>query len=375
MTLALDFVVNVTVQVTPAAVAPPQFNQALIVGLGTVITPTERCRLYSGGISALSQMVTDGFLVTSPEYLAAQAYFSQTPTPFYLWIGVKAGAETILAAVQACRLASTAWYSVYIPSAADSDNQAVAQWIQTASPKAYLFFQTATPAVLTGTADIFTTLKGMNLNRFIGTYITTQTGAAPNNAYFGAALMGVAMGRNTGLAGSYFILPFKAVKSMIAEPITSAQFTTVTGNNGNIYTSFANTYNSVMNGQTGTGEYFDQILGMDMLCADLQYGLTNILYQYPAVTQNDEGQSILLHGANVACQQSVQRGFLSSGIWNGQTVLKLQAGMVVPGYLNQSQSYAQLGSKPAKRAAAPIYCTVILSAGVQSVVIGVNVQE
>jgi hypothetical protein len=125
-----------------------------------------------------------------------------------------------------------------------------------------------------------------------------------------------------------------------------------------------------------SGQFFDQILGIDMLVSDLQYEETNTLYVYQAVPQDDEGQSILLHAADVACYKSVNRGFLAAGIWQGPTVLNLQAGMSVPsGYRNQSPSYASLGAKPANRQAAPIYCAVILAEAVQFVVIAVYVQQ
>jgi hypothetical protein len=378
MTLPLDFIVDVTVQVSPQAVQPPQFNQALIIGKSTVLPlsgPNSRVRLYSGGLVALQQMLTDGFSSTSAEYLAAQAYFSQIPTPFYLWIGVQGPTETPLQAAQACRVASPDWYLFTIQGAIDDDIVAVSQWVQTASPVAQYFWQTSSPDCLTGINDPFSILTRATLNRYIGTYITTQGGTALNNNYFAAGLMGLVMGRNTGLAGSYFILPFKNVIGMIVEPVTAGQFNTINGNNGNVYSSYANTYNSLSPGVTGSGQYFDQILGIDMLVSDLQYDMTNTLFLYPAIPQTDEGQSVLIQSANTSCSKSVNRGFLSPGVWQGQTILKLQAGMSIPGYLNQSPTYASLGAKPANRQAAPIYCAVILSEAVQSVLIAVYVQQ
>lgn len=373
-TLALDSIVTVTVQVTPSAIAPPQFNQAIIIvsGIQTIITPAERCRLYSGGPAALAQMVTDGFATSSPTYLAASAYFSQVPAPYYLWIGLQNTAETPLQAITACRNTSGAWWAGTVLGATDTDITAIAAWAQSASPKTFYFFQSSSANILTGTGDVFTSLKGTSNSRSLGVYSTTTS--APSNAYIVCGLMGLAMGRNTGLAGSYFILPFKNIVGATVEPVTASQFSIVTGNNGNIYASYANTYNSLSPGVVPNGQYFDQVLGIDMLCADLQYGLTNVLYQYPAIPQTDDGQSILLHGANTACNLSVNRGFLGTGIWNGQTILKLQAGMSVAGYFNQSQTYAAVGSKPANRQALPIYCAVILTEAVQSVIIGVYVQ-
>jgi hypothetical protein len=295
-----------------------------------------------------------------------------------LTIDISSIGESALTATQVCRLASSQWYLFTVLTAVDSDNIALAGWAQTAFPVCQLFYQTSSANVLNAsdTTGIFAQLKAAGYNRCIGTYTTTQGGAAPNNAYFSAALMGLAMGRNTGLTNSYFVLPFKTVTGMTVEQLTQTQFNTISATYGNAYCSYASTYNSYAQGYTATGQYFDQILGIDMLVSDLQYDLTNMLFQYPSIAQTDEGQSVLLHAANGACQKSTNRGFLSTGVWTGQTILNLVAGMsVAKGYLNQSPTYASIGGKPSNRAAAPIYCAVVLTEAVQSIVIAVYVQQ
>jgi hypothetical protein len=261
-------------------------------------------------------------------------------------------------------------------TAVDADNTSLAAWAQTAFPVCVLFYQTTDVKSLNNDpTGIFGTIKAAKYNRCFGIYATTQNNTAPGNLYAACAAMGVVMGRNTGLSSSYFIVSFKNVVGVVPEPVTQPQFMSITGLNGNAYVNFANTYNSLMNGNVGDGEYFDQILGLDMLVSDLRYALTNILYVYPAIPQTDQGQSVLLHGANGACQRSVDRGFLGDGVWQGQPILALQPGMTVPGYRNQSPTYASLGQKPANRQAAPIYCAVILAEAVQSILIAVYVQQ
>lgn len=461
-TLPLSNLVDVTIQVSPQAVAPPQFNQAIVVGTSGRI-PTYgtggRCIQFSGGTTILQQMLNYGFSTSDPEYLAATQYLDQSPTPYYLWIGVQdltaigtftiavagtnyivgdlvtvvqsggsnailkvsaintgTGAVTALAYVQqgtgytvatdvpcsggtgtgleinitalgetpvesitACRATSPTWYLFNVLGAnfTDSQCQALAEWAQTAAPVAQCFFSVDSTAVLNGaTNNVFANLTAGNYNRFQGVYTTTQSGAAPNNTYMAAALMGLAMGLNTGLANSYFTLTNKVLVGMTPEPISQLQYNTITNNNGNVYASFGGSFDSYGPGLTGSGQYFDQILGLDMLAADLQFSLTNVLYQYNSIPQTDPGQAILLHAANSGCQPSVTRGFLAGGTWTGATILNLTAGTAVPnGYLNQSPSYASLGQKPPKRQSAPIYCTVLLAEAVQQVVIAVLVQQ
>lgn len=85
-TLPLSEIVNVTVTVSPISPPTPQFNQGLIVGPSTVIPSTgvtnSRIRQYA----TLPQMLAEGFTPSSPEYIAAQIYFSQPGTTF-LWVG------------------------------------------------------------------------------------------------------------------------------------------------------------------------------------------------------------------------------------------------------------------------------------------------
>jgi hypothetical protein len=100
-TLPLSIVCNVAVSVSPVAAANPTFNQGLIVGNSTVIPSvggtSPRIREYS----SLAQMSTDGFTTANPEFLAAELYFGQTPTPTYLWIGRQDATALLTVAVNA----------------------------------------------------------------------------------------------------------------------------------------------------------------------------------------------------------------------------------------------------------------------------------
>src|SRR6185312_5014275 len=82
-TLPLSTFFNVSVVITPTAPPGPSFNVGLIVGSSTVIPASQRVRTYQ----STSQMLTDGFLTNSPEYMAAQIYFGQTPAPSQVQVG------------------------------------------------------------------------------------------------------------------------------------------------------------------------------------------------------------------------------------------------------------------------------------------------
>lgn len=81
-TLPVSRVVNVAVEMSPTAAALRNFGFCLILGDSDIIDTDERIRLYS----SISDIATD-FGISSREYLAAQAFFSQSPQPTQVYIG------------------------------------------------------------------------------------------------------------------------------------------------------------------------------------------------------------------------------------------------------------------------------------------------
>lgn len=372
----LSIPVNVSVSVSPVAASTPTFNQGLILGTSTVIGAAQRVRQYS----SLAAIATDGFGTSSAEYLAAQLYFAQTPTPQYLWIGRQdlTASETVVQALTACRAASSQWYACLSTTGAAADHTAVALWAESVTPQTVYFFTTADTAVLNNTAgNVLLTLQAANYKRSFGIYATTQAGAAPNNAYAAAAAMGVAMGRNTGLANSNFTMKFKQLVGVVAESLTQTQITNIQAANGNLYLSYANVYTWLEQGVTSSGQFLDETIGLDVLASDIQYSAANLLISTPAIPRSNAGQAMLLGAVNAACDRAVDRGFIAPGIWSGQTVLNLTAGQALPkGYMTQSQSFnVQSAGDRAARKAMPIYVTFIEAGAVHSLTIGVYVQR
>ncbi|HLH04949.1 MAG TPA: DUF3383 family protein [Bryobacteraceae bacterium] len=375
-TQPLSVVVNVAVTVAPVAAATPTFNQGLIVGPSTVIPASQRVRQYT----SLAAMLSDGFTATSPEYLAAQLYFGQTPTPQYLWVGRQdlTVPETPLQALQACRAASPNWWACLVTDAVAADHEAIAAWIQAATPQSCYFYTTSDANVLSGaTGNVASVLQAGGYSRVFGVYSTTQGGAAPNNAYAAAAAMGVAMGSNTGLANSYFTLKFKPLTGVVAEPLTNSQITALEALNINLYLSYANTYTWLEQGQVANGQYLDEILNLDMLSSDIQYSLVNLLISQPSIPQTNAGESQLIAAVHQACDNAVSRGFIAPGVWEGQTILNLSAGTALPkGYLVQSDTFAnQSAGDRAARKAMPIYVALIEAGAMHSITVGVYVQR
>jgi hypothetical protein len=327
-------------------------------------------------------MLSDGFVLTDPEYIAASIYFSQSPSPDILWVGRQdlVAAETCVQALEACRVKNFDWYMAVCLNAAYADNIACAAYIESATPSSLYGFTTGDANCLTGVGspdDIFTYLKSLNYSRSIGQYATTQSAAYPNNIYAICAIMGYAMGQNSGLANSAFTLKFKREIGISTEPITSNQINILEGNYGNVYLSYGNYYSIFEQGKMTDGTFFDEKINLDMLVNNMQLTVMDLLYQNPKVPQTDAGVTQLIHACSQACDEAVRIGFLGAGTWTGPNVLNLKTDDPLPnGYLVQAEAIStQAQAKREARESVPLYVAIKESSAVHSVLIGVYVNR
>lgn len=87
--LPVSQLVSVSVQITPTGASFLNINTLLILGDSNVIDTFQRIRTYG----SIDDVAAD-FSNSSPEYLAANLYFQQSPTPQQLYIGRWAQANT-----------------------------------------------------------------------------------------------------------------------------------------------------------------------------------------------------------------------------------------------------------------------------------------
>lgn len=368
MTLNLNNIVSIAEYVTPMSAPRSTFNQLLIIGTGGVIDTTERLREYTSADALLE----DGFANDSLEYLAAIKYFSQRPAPTKLWVGCKSvsPAETFLQAITDCRAKNPAWYVGICLGAIKSDHVAIAEWVEAAIPSSVYAYTTADSDCITpAETDIGTELKDDGYRRSIGQYSTDQLAMV--------AIMGYAMGANTGLANSAYTLKFKGQVGIAVMDITQTQLGYLNSKNLNCYVNYGNYYNIFTEGVMADGTFFDEVLNLDMLRNDVQLNVMDLLYQNPKIPQTDPGQLQFLLACNQACDLAVNRGFVASGKWNGVQILNLNYGDILTrGYICQSESYSEQSQADRDaRKAMPIYIAIKLAGAVHSIVIGVYVNR
>ena len=101
--ITLDDIVNINVSLSPIVTYRKVLNSALILSDSSLIEQ----RINE--INSLSDIAELGFSANTPEYNAAQVYFSQNPSPTKLYIGKKSSSESartksvISAAERGCR--------------------------------------------------------------------------------------------------------------------------------------------------------------------------------------------------------------------------------------------------------------------------------
>jgi len=87
--LSVQRVVKVSINLAPKAVGTRNFGALLIVGASPVIDVKERIRKYTGLTGVVEDFGTD-----TPEYFAANLFFSQSPQPSVLYVGRWAKTDT-----------------------------------------------------------------------------------------------------------------------------------------------------------------------------------------------------------------------------------------------------------------------------------------
>lgn len=490
--LSVADVVNVDIVLTPLAAAVRNFGALLIMGSSSVIDTTERVRQYS----TLDAIATD-FGSTAPEYLAAQAFFSQSPQPSLVYVGVfaqtatasrlqggvrtaaqqsltlftavtdgaldisidgvaktltavdfsadgslnavastlttdLAGAgtvtwdathsqfvltsattgsassvsfstapgagtdlgplfgfdaasggrtapgsaiETAAAGAQACAAASPDWYGLIaapLTDLADSDHEAVAAYIEGASPSRIYGLTTQSAAVLDSgnSSDIASALKASSYKRTLVQYSSSSKYAIAS--LFGRAFTVDFTANNTAIT-----LKFKQEPGIAAETLTEAQAAALTAKNCNIFVNYSNSTAIIQQGVMCSGDFIDERQGLDWLQNDVQTAIYNLLYTSPTkVPQTDAGVNQIVTTVDSRLDQSVANGLLAPGTWNAPGFGALKEGQTLakgyyvyaPPVSSQSQADREARKAPTLQAAVKLAGAVHFA----NVVINVN---
>jgi hypothetical protein len=165
---SLNDVVTVSVTSAPAAPTQPGFGLPLILGAASAFgTSTDKIRFYSG----LAGMTSDGFATTDPEYLAAQAVFSQNPTLPLIAVGRRTNKPTMQFKITVLQAVVGKVYTVTVNGVAKNYTAIGGD---------------TTTSIATGLAAAIGTPSGFGAAAGVGAIITITASAAGNWARIAA---------------------------------------------------------------------------------------------------------------------------------------------------------------------------------------------
>ena len=285
--------------------------------------------------------------------------------------------ETWQAAIADCRDKNQSWYGVYcacpvsvgVATRLTSTEQTnIAAYVNTI--KAMYFFDDYSDADKSdATTDVFSLLTIAGTERWTGIYSGTL--------FAGAAVMGYALGANTGAANSAYTMAYKRLNGVEVTDLTVGEINNLKGKGANYYILRGGSYKTFEPGQSGAGRtWIDEVIGVDQLTNDLQRACMDVLTTVTKVPYTDAGVLQFVVACNAVCDESVRVGFLAPGIWNGNTVLNVNNGDTLEaGYSVQAESVAaQSAQTKADRVCPPIYVCAILAGAIHSVVIKLDIE-
>ncbi|WP_210459606.1 DUF3383 family protein [Pantoea ananatis] len=326
--LPVSNVASVDIIMSPRAAAGRNFGSLLILGSATIIPLTERIRLYTSAAS-----IGTDFGTNSEEYLAAVAYFSQSPTPSQVYVGRWAKTlaaaevgkvETLLDGVNAC-LGFTNWYGLgvtYDADRKDDDLLPVCAAIESSSLSRILAVTTKnTDALLTTVnTDIASKVKAAKYSRTFVQYSSTSN-------YGAISAFGRAFTVDFNGFGTTITLKFKQEPGITYESLTPAQAAALDAKNCNVYVYYANDTAILQQGVMGNGDFFDERHGLDWLQNYVQTNLFNLLYTSGTkVPQTDAGNTRIMANVEASMDQAVNNSLIAPGVWNGGQIGQLSPG-------------------------------------------------
>lgn len=371
MALSVSDLVNVQINVAPTAAALRGFGTLLIIGDSTIISPTERIRTYTN----LPGVLAD-FLVTSPEYLAAQIYFAQIPSPATVMIGRKNVGESPVQAATACVANSSSWYACMFACATmptPSEAVAVASFIEATSPaRTYGVVTQEAAAIATGdSTSMAFLLSQLKVSRTVVQY-------SSSSIYAIAAFFGRALTVNFNQNKSTITMMWKQEILIVAETLTESQAAQLKATNCNVFVNYNNSTAVVQYGTVAGGRFFDEVHGLDWLQNAIQTNVYNLLYQsLTKIPQTNAGVGQIVSSINATLDQSVANGLVAPGKWNSDGFGALNRGDYLKSgyYVYVAPVESQSQADREARICPPLQIAVKMAGAIHTVAITVNVNR
>lgn len=253
--------------------------------------------------------VGDEFATTDREYLAAQAFFSQSPQPREIIIGNKATGETYVEAINEIRDVNDTWYAVAIDETdpSEADASAIATAVSALPGFRQVWFRSAASAILdqADDTDLASVLQTANFDQARVVYHSASATAFPDMAQLGRVLP-IPESRTSGPGtAAWFDQP---VVGIPGDTFTSTQRSTLEDKNAEYFISVAQATRA-QGGKMAGGEWGDVI----HFVAWLETRLSEDVYQL-MTRAADRRQKVPYTDEGIARVEGVVRNRLDIGV-------------------------------------------------------------
>lgn len=370
--ITLNDIIDISVTLSPVVSYRKTLNSALFITNSEKVTKEERIK----EIDNLDTLITLGFETTSPEYLALQLYFAQSPSPSKAYLGKKDTSEQFVDAITECRQINYEWYALIILDSLvntmeKSDIKAVCSYVESTSPET--IFCLNLDKNVTEYDNIIEELVSGNYQKTI-----VQRDISDSNAGKTAisGIIGYSLGYNKKV-NKAFTLAYKAIKGIDANEMSYVDLKKILNNNVNVYVKQGYYYSLFRQGTMLNGDRFDEVYYIDMLVNDLRNELMNTLVNNPKVPQTDLGINILTSSISQVLDNYVDIEFIQPGTWLGNSILSLEYGDTLSqGYLILFDDInTQSGSDRVDRVAPNCYICIKLAGAIEYITLGINISR
>lgn len=283
--------------------------------------------------------------------------------------------ETPVEAVVILNDNQISWYGLEFASTAVLSNDEmleVADFVE-ASGNPHVYGITSTDAACAdaeSTTDIAYLVDAGNYRR---TFVQYSDNANAVASFFGRAVTVNFNGSNTTITMMY-----KQEPGVVPQNLNATQADALKEKNANVFVNYNNDTAIIQYGTMGSGDYFDDIFGLDWLRNAVQTAVYNLLYTSPTkIPQTDAGNQLIANTITQVLAQGVTNGLIAPGVWNSAGFGQLQQGQFLDkGYYVYTPPIAtQLQADREARKSVVFQVAVKLAGAIHTVDIIINVNR
>lgn len=368
--ITLNDIISIDVSLSPIISYRRSLNSALFL---TTNTDLDKKGIIE--LSSMDDVILLNLSAGSVEYKTLNLYFAQSPTPpkaFIVSTGYLTG-NSIVDKISNARIENYEWY-VLIPLSTVALSQAnlesLAAYIESSSPSSMLAI---TSKVKTDEAWKFATA---NTGKYQKTFVQLDLNSANEGIDSVAGIIGYSLGYNRKLTKA-FALAYKSVVGLSSSDMSYAELKSVLDLKANIYVKQGYYYDLFRQGTMLNGDYFDEVLYIDMLVNDLQQNLMSSLISNYKIPATNVGLNILTAVISDTLDSYVDAEFIQPGKWLGTEINDLKSGDVLSqGYLIMFDDIdSQTAADRVDRIAPNCYICIKLGGAIEHITLGIRVSR